>query len=127
MTDEQPKIFVDSDWKKEAHQEKEKLAQAQEEIHGEELPEPTFLEIVNLIAMQAIVSIGGFQTPDGQRIPANLFMARHQIEMLEILRGKTQGNLTPQEQQILDTTLHEIRLAFVQVTQAGSQPGSVKP
>jgi hypothetical protein len=42
--------------------------------------------------------------------------------MLQMLQEKTQGNLTPEEGQMLEQILHELRMAFVAIS--GHAPGS---
>jgi hypothetical protein len=118
-----PKIQVDSDWKEEARREKERLAeQEQHAPSGSPLPQPGFLEIVNMIAMQAAVSIGGYQMPTGEVVPPDMPMAKHLIDLLDILSTKTKGNLTPDEQKGLDGVLYEIRMRYVQVAQSPRRP-----
>ncbi len=112
-------LHIDSDWKSEAAREKEKLAEREkgpERLGGEAYP-PTsaFLEIVNLVAMQAAIAVGGFQGPGGERLPPNPVSARHFIDMLEVLQVKTRGNLTDDEQKILEAVLYELRIQFVHV------------
>ncbi len=115
MSDDAPKIHIDDDWKSEAAAEKERLAEQVESKEAGPIPEPTFIEIVQTLAMQAMVGLGGMQGPSGQPIPANLDLAKHFIDMLDVLEKKTKGNLEQNEQEILDTTLHQLRLAYVEV------------
>ena len=126
MADDEPKIIVDGDWKAEAQQEKERLASEETETDAAQLPEPTFLEIVNMIAMQAIMCMGGMKTPDGREIPADLSVARHHVGLLEILQLKTKGNLDETEEKVMNQTVHELRMSFVQASESGSadQPGT---
>jgi len=113
--DETPRIQVDDDWKAEAAREKEKLAAETEDVGKREpLPEPTFAEVINMIAMQALVAIGGMSTPDGQRIPADLSVAKHHIDLLALLVEKTKGNLSEEEAKLLDGAIYELRMRFVQ-------------
>ncbi len=117
MADEEPKIIVDSDWKQEAQQEKERLSEETIDAGvGGPMPEPTFLEIVNLLAMQAVIGLGGMRMPDGREMPADINVAKHNIDLLEILRAKTLGQLDDTELKVLDATLHELHLGFVQST-----------
>lgn len=44
--------------------------------------------------------------------------ARQSIDMLAILAEKTKGNLTPIETQLMDNALFEVRMGFLEVTQA---------
>jgi len=124
QNDEAPKIFVDDDWKEQARREQAQQDQETREAGGqEEMPEPSMLEIVNLLAMQATVGLGLMQDPrTGQPMPAHLPTAKHFIDLLELLAEKTKGNLDQNEQQILDRTLHELHLIFVEVKARGGKP-----
>jgi hypothetical protein len=48
--------------------------------------------------------------------------AKFLIDTVDILRQKTAGNLTTSEQQVLDSLLHQMRLVFVQTTNAALVP-----
>jgi hypothetical protein len=43
--------------------------------------------------------------------------ARHAIELLTVLQQKTAGNRTPEESEEIEGMLHQLRLAFITVTQ----------
>ncbi|HUW81717.1 MAG TPA: DUF1844 domain-containing protein [Phycisphaerae bacterium] len=121
--DEGPRIHVDDDWKSEARREKEKLAaEAAKEPVGGPLGQPGFADLVNLLAMQAMVGLGGMQSQDGRAIPPNLPMAKYHIDLLEVLENKSASNLDDEEKKLLDTTLFNLRMAYVEITQAGAGP-----
>jgi hypothetical protein len=122
---DKPKIIVDSDWKTEARKEKERLDQESREMPGmDEIPEASFVEILQMIVMQATIGLGGFQDPQsGQRIPPNLPLARHYIDLLGLLEQKTANNLTEDEKGLVEATLHELRMAFVHLSGAAGQAG----
>lgn len=129
MSDEK-KIIIDDDWKQQAAREKEQLAAAVEEsVGGSEaggsMSAGGFAGLVQLLAMQALVGLGGFAGPGGQEIPPNLELAKMHIDMLDLLEQKTKGNLTPDEKAMLDTTLHQLRIAYVESVQAAApiRPG----
>ncbi len=126
MTDEPAGggLHIDSDWKEEAAREKESLAE-QEKLEqkeagkaGAEAAPPPFVELVNLLAMQAVVALGGMEGPGGERVPANPLAAKHYIDLLEVLQKKTEGNLTDDEKHVLDSVTYELRMQFVQVATA---------
>jgi len=121
--DDQSKIIVDSDWKSEAQREKEQLDRETREMPPlGQVPEPSMLEILQMIVMQASIGLGGFQDPQtGQRIPPNLPLAKHYIDLLELMQTKTKNNLDQEEESIMTSALHELRLAFVQVASALGQ------
>ncbi len=122
-------LYSDSDWKEEAAQEKERLT-AQEDQEPRtpaaagEAP-ATFVELVNLLAMQAVIGLGGFQGAGGERIPPNPAAAKHHIDLLEILKKKSDGNLTDDEKRALDSVLYELRMQYVQ-TATAPPPASVQ-
>jgi hypothetical protein len=117
QNDDAPKIFVDDDWKEQARREQAQQDEATRDVGGdEEMPEPSILEIVNLLAMQATVGLGLMQDPrTGRPLPPHLPTARHFIDLLALLADKTKGKLDEEEQQVLDRTLHELRLIFVEI------------
>lgn len=125
MAEEEKKIIVDDDWKAEAKQEKERLAQ--EPTKEEPLPHPSFAELINMIAMQAVVGLGGVSGPGGERIPPSLEIAKHYIDMLQILEDKTKNNLTDQENKLLDQVLYEMRMRYVQTASGGAVPPATPP
>ncbi len=127
MADEK-KLQVDDDWKSEAAAEKERLAKAVEEESPRGLPEADFSGLINMLAMQAMVGLGGVAGPDGRQIPPNPDIAKHHIDLLDVLETKTKGNLEPQEKQLLDTALHQLRLAYVESVRGPAMaPGSESP
>lgn len=119
MPDEK-KIIVDDDWKAEARREKERLAQ--ESAKSEVLPAPAFGELINIIAMQAMAGLGLLAGPGGERFPPNLEVAKHFIDLLQVLDDKTKGNLTPEEKTLLDNVLYDMRMTFVQAAGGGAPP-----
>lgn len=127
MSDEAKKIIVDDDWKEQARKEKERLA-------AETQPGPRgaaamgaaqFAELVNVLAMQALVGLGMMSGPGGERIPPNLDLAKHFIDLLQVLDDKTKGNLSADEKRVIDQVLYEIRMRYVQL--AGAMGGASPP
>ncbi len=119
MPDEEHKLQIDDDWKSEAAKEKERLAETADAAHARHLPGADFVGLIQLIAMQAIVGLGGMAGPGGQEIPPNLELAKHHIDMLDVIEKKTKGNLDANEKAVLDTTLHQLRMAYVEVCRGG--------
>ncbi|MBW7905380.1 MAG: DUF1844 domain-containing protein [Phycisphaerae bacterium] len=121
MSDAERKIIVDDDWKAQAQREKERLAQEVQERPA--LPDPSFAEIVNIIAMQALVGLGMMAGAGGERIPADLPVAKHFIDLLQTLDDKTRSNLTAEEKSLIDQVLYELRMRFVQAAGGGAERG----
>jgi hypothetical protein len=71
------------------------------------------------------MQLGG-ATPQGQKPQVDLMGARQSIDMLTVVAEKTNGNLSVSEGQLLDSALFELRLAFLDVTQALSRSAAAK-
>jgi len=81
-----------------------------------ELPEPSFLEIVQYLALQAMQFMGDMPIgADGERrvLPDQ---AKHFIDLLEILHHRTEGNLSDAEAQILEQLLADLQVRFLQLS-----------
>jgi hypothetical protein len=83
----------------------------------EHVPPMTFERFIQSLYMQALVQLGGAAAP-GQQPQVDLLGARQTIDMLAVLAEKTRGNLTPAEDKLLQTALFEMRMGFLEVTQA---------
>lgn len=122
-------LHIDSDWKTEAAQEKERLAS--QEPAGRSKPvspeSANFVELINLLAIQAAIGLGGYQGPGGERIPPNPIAAKHHIDLLEVLEKKTAGNLTEEEKRLLDGVMYELRMQYVSVMSAARGAGPKPP
>ncbi len=57
----------------------------------------------------------------------NIEVAKHFIDMLQMLEDKTRNNLTPDEKRLLDQVLYETRMSFVQMAGAGAVPPPAAP
>lgn len=134
MSDSKPTIQIDSDWKRQAQEEKQRLAEEERKKSAtsgpatpratddepsrarREPPPASFETLVQSIATQASYYLGEL-APAGSQPTVSLEMARHHIDTLAVLEAKTRGNLAPDEQRLLDLTLYELRMRFVSVAQ----------
>jgi Domain of unknown function (DUF1844) len=78
-------------------------------------PYSGFDKLVSYLGTTTMFQLGLMAGPSGERIPADLAIARQTIDMLEVLQEKTRGNLTSDESRLLDEILYELRMAFVEV------------
>jgi hypothetical protein len=88
-------------------------------------PAMSFETLVQSIYMSAIVQLGG-ATPEGQQPQVDIMGARQSIDMLAVLADKTKGNLSPTEQRLLDSALFELRMGFLEITQALARSAAAK-
>jgi len=80
------------------------------------LPPPSFSLLVMTFASQAMVAFGHAPNPIDGKTEVRLELARHAIDMLDILEQKTKGNLTAEEAAMIESVLHQLRMAFVEAT-----------
>lgn len=86
------------------------------------LPPATFEFFVLSMKMQAEMSMGLFHFGEEKDRPEpDLRVARHSIDLLSMIAEKTKGNLTLEEQRLIENSLTELRFRFVQVTEPPSK------
>ncbi len=73
---------------------------------------PIFLDLVISVGAGALqVLVFEPEDKDGP----NLDLARYSIDMLELLKARTKGNLEKDEEKFLDETIHQLRMKYVEV------------
>jgi hypothetical protein len=80
------------------------------------LPPPTFEFLVFSLKTQAELRLGilGYgEKPEPPELPA----ARHAIDLLAMITEKTRGNLSLDEQRLIENALTELRFRYVQVSE----------
>jgi Domain of unknown function (DUF1844) len=88
-------------------------------------PAMSFEQLVQSIYMTAMMQLGA-ATHEGQQPQVDILGARQSIDMLGVLAEKTKGNLTPEEDRLLDSALFELRMAFLEITQALARSAAAK-
>lgn len=81
-----------------------------------ENPGTPFADFVQQLIAQAYMFLGMLRSPHSAKPVVDVEAARDMIEILTMLKEKTAGNLTPDEDDFLNTHLGELKLAFVQRT-----------
>jgi len=80
------------------------------------LPEASFLSLANMLAVEAAMHLGLIQAPGEDASPVDLEAARHLIDMLGMLQSKTRGNLSREEEDLLEKILADLRMQFVAIS-----------
>jgi hypothetical protein len=80
----------------------------------------TFEHVIQSIYLSAVMAMGA-GTEEGQKPRIDIIGARQSIDMLSILQEKTKGNLTEKEQRLLQNALFDLRMMFVELTNAIAQ------
>ena len=82
----------------------------------------SFTAFVISLASSAAIHFGDMPDPNtGQLAELNLDGAAQMIETLGLLQEKTRGNLTPEEHEVLEQVLYELRMRFVQAAGGGKR------
>jgi len=81
-----------------------------------ESPGTPFAEFVQQLIAQAYMFLGMLRSPHSPKPVIDVAAARDMIEILTMIKEKTAGNLTPEEEDFLTAHLGELKLAFVQRT-----------
>ncbi len=95
----------------------EELSGAESDLPGADDP-ASFASFLMSIASNAASSLGMMEHPVTGKRDVDLELGKHWIDVIAMLQQKTHGNLLPQEQQILDGLLADLRMQFVSLTSA---------
>ena len=110
------KLIIDEDWKEQARREKEMLAEAlekEQQARRGPMQPASFAVLAISLATQASIGLGDIEHRITKKCEPNLDEAKFHIDMLEILEQKTKGNLTPEEAQLMQGFLFDLRMRFV--------------
>ena len=93
------------------------------------LPPASFTFLVLSFRAQAEMHLGlvHFGEDEGEEKPKpDLVLARHTIDLMAMLLEKTKGNLSMEEQRLLENSLTELRFRFVQVSEESAKEAAQK-
>jgi hypothetical protein len=76
-----------------------------------------FEHVIQSFYVSAMMALGAGTEP-GQKPRIDILGARQSIDMLSLLRDKTKGNLTAKEEATLENVLFELRMMFLEITNA---------
>jgi hypothetical protein len=79
----------------------------------EALPEIDFNSFIFSLSTSALIQLGEIEDPFTQKEAKNLPLAKQTIDLIGMLKEKTKGNLTPQEEKVLENILYDLRMRYV--------------
>jgi hypothetical protein len=79
----------------------------------------TFSTFVLGLSTQALLHLGEIPNPMTHALERDLGAAKHVIDILGILQGKTRGNLETGEESLLDSVLYDLRMRYVELVRGG--------
>lgn len=110
-SEEQVSAAVDKKEEPKAKSEEPK-AKAEEK---RELPQIDFVTFILSLASSVQVHMGLMPNPGTGKQEKNLTLAKQTIDILGVLQEKTKGNLSPEEDKLLEGILYELRLKYVEL------------
>jgi len=110
---------VDESWKENAASEKDTLAQDAGAAGQEDKAfEVNFSTYITSMIFQAMIFLGEVPNPlaEDQKVERNLKQAKVFIDTLLLLKEKTKGNLTTEEDNLLNASLYELQMKYVELS-----------
>lgn len=77
------------------------------------VPPLEFGSIVILLYFPALIQLGLVEDPVSGEHKENLVLAKRNIDLLDLLKDRTKGNLEPEEEKFLDGVLDQLKLAYL--------------
>ena len=123
--EEQEKAFVVKDKRFSAKKEEKGESQIKEEgkivgtsqedisVQEEPLPEVDFTNFIFSLSTSVLIQLGEIQDPFTQKSAKNLPLAKQTIDLIGMLKEKTKGNLTPEEERVIEYVLYDLRMRYV--------------
>lgn len=72
-----------------------------------------FVQLISSLHGAALMHMGKIKNPATDKLERHLVQAEVTIEMLDMLKEKTKGNLTPEEEKFFSTVISELKLNYV--------------
>jgi len=128
-----PHIIVDEDWKSRVKAEDAAFDEVrqttdendrQADVKPEDLPPASLATLVASFSTPAMVALGLLPNPATDKTEIQLPLAKHCIDSLAVLEDKTRGNLSQTEAGFLESTLHQLRLAYVEQSKQVASPSA---
>jgi hypothetical protein len=89
-------------------------AAPEEPAAPEFLPPLEFSSVILLLYFPALIQLGLVEDPASGQVRENLGLAKRNIDLLDLLKDRTKGNLAPEEEKFLDGVLDQLKLAYLQ-------------
>jgi Domain of unknown function (DUF1844) len=86
----------------------------QKETSSPTPPRIDFASFVFIYVQTTLIHLGDLEDPVEKKMSENLEAARQTIDVLDMLKEKTKGNLSRQEEQYFDSVLFDLRMRYVE-------------
>ena len=91
---------------------------------AQQLPPVDFINYLANLVETGQLYLQGIPNPETEEVVINLPVVKHIIDTIEMLEGKTKGNLTAPEANFLTNTLYELRMGYIRA--ASSQEAAAQ-
>jgi hypothetical protein len=91
------------------------------------VPEASLTALMHLLTEQAMMALGVPHPMMKETPPANPVVARFYVDLLTVLKEKTEGARTDSESRQLDEIIYELRMRVMDLKPAAGLPAAVKP
>lgn len=78
------------------------------------LPPLDFSSLFLPFYTQALIKLGQEKDPISKKEGKNLEIAKRLIDLLDLLKEKTKGNLKQEEERLLDYSLHQLKMTYLE-------------
>lgn len=110
-----PEKTVNEEWKKTVQEKKETVGEEKpEQKTKQRIPEASFNLFISSLVTQILINLGEVENPFNKKKEQNLDQAKFIIDTLQIIRDKTRGNLSDDEEKYLDTMLYDLRMRYIE-------------
>lgn len=75
---------------------------------------PSFSIFLSSLTMQAMIAMGKIENPLTKKVEVNYDQAKFLIDTIEIIKEKTKNNLTPEEEKLLEESLYNLRMIYLE-------------
>ena len=122
--EEQEKGFVVKDKRFSAKKEADEKPETKEEPRTQEspgdevkqegpLPEISFVNLIFSLSTSVLIQLGEIQDPVSQGSAKNLPLAKQTIDLIGMLKEKTKGNLSSDEEKVVESILYDLKMRYV--------------
>ncbi len=81
-----------------------------------------FIQLVSMFQGAALQQMGKLKNPVTEKVEKEMQQAQLSIDVLDMLKEKSRGNLSPDEERFLTGVLQDLKLNYVDELAKGSQP-----
>ncbi len=100
----------------ESKKDKEEEVKEEEKKGAAPLPEVNFSSFLLSLSSSTLLHLGEIADPQSGEKKKDLALAKQSIDIIVLLKDKTKGNLTHEEEELLDHLLYDLRMRFVEAS-----------